>query len=193
MLEINIKIFENILHFSSAVWHLPRDFFDIAIESLNKAKRLKKHSDNPIFWGPWDLTLPGLRSWAGLGVPLPNVWWGPHETKAAALEHPLYSGRWGLSLFPEWSRIEWIWLETTCPDCRAKESHLSENVSWNPSISVNGFTNEVGTKVCKMSLVLGQCDCDDLHTCTLWGGCKFPEVGQSCGVESVGTPVMSSG
>ena len=43
------------------------------------------------------------------------------------------------------------------------------------------FTNEVGTKVCKMSLVLGQCDCDDLHTCTWWGGASSLKLGKAVG------------
>ena len=39
MLEINIKIYLKITHiFSSVVSHLPRDIFDLAIESLNKVK-----------------------------------------------------------------------------------------------------------------------------------------------------------
>ena len=29
--------------FSSAMWHLPREIFDIAIKSLNEVKRLEKH------------------------------------------------------------------------------------------------------------------------------------------------------
>ena len=42
MLEINIKRYLKIIHiFSSANWHLPREIFDLAIENLNKAKRLK--------------------------------------------------------------------------------------------------------------------------------------------------------
>ena len=44
MLEINIKRYLKITHiFSSAMCHLPREIFDLAIESLNKVKRLKKH------------------------------------------------------------------------------------------------------------------------------------------------------
>ena len=44
MLGINIKRYLKITHiFSSAVWHLPREIFDLAIESINTAKRLKKH------------------------------------------------------------------------------------------------------------------------------------------------------
>ena len=43
MLEITIKIYLEITHiFSSAVWHLPREIFDLAIESLNKVRRLMK-------------------------------------------------------------------------------------------------------------------------------------------------------
>ena len=42
MLEINIKRYLEIIHiFSGATWHLPREIFDLAIESLNKVKRLK--------------------------------------------------------------------------------------------------------------------------------------------------------
>ena len=42
MLEINIKRYLKIIHiFSSAKWHLAREIFDLAIENLNKAKRLK--------------------------------------------------------------------------------------------------------------------------------------------------------
>ena len=42
MLEINIKTDLKITHiFSSAVWYLPREIFNLAIESLNKV-RLKK-------------------------------------------------------------------------------------------------------------------------------------------------------
>ena len=37
------KILENNPHISSTVWHLLREIFDIAIESLNKVKRLKKN------------------------------------------------------------------------------------------------------------------------------------------------------
>ena len=44
MLEIKIKRYSKITHiFSSAMWHLPRETFDLAIESLKKVKRLKKH------------------------------------------------------------------------------------------------------------------------------------------------------
>ena len=43
MLEINAKRYFKITHiFSSAVWHLPREIFDLAIESLNEVRRLKK-------------------------------------------------------------------------------------------------------------------------------------------------------
>ena len=43
MLEINIKRYSKINHiFSSAMWHLPREIFDLAIESLGKVKTLKK-------------------------------------------------------------------------------------------------------------------------------------------------------
>ena len=44
MLEINIKRYLKLTHiFSSAMWNLPREFFDLATESLNKVKRLEKH------------------------------------------------------------------------------------------------------------------------------------------------------
>ena len=44
MLEINIKTYLKLTHIiSSAMWHLSRDIFDLAIESLNKVKRMKKH------------------------------------------------------------------------------------------------------------------------------------------------------
>ena len=40
MLESNIKKYLKITHvFSSAIWHLLREIFDSAIESLNKVKR----------------------------------------------------------------------------------------------------------------------------------------------------------
>ena len=40
MLEINIKGYLKITHiFSSAMWHLPREIFDLPIESLKKVKR----------------------------------------------------------------------------------------------------------------------------------------------------------
>ena len=43
MLEINIKRYLNISHLlSSAMWHLLREIFDLAIENLGKVKRLKK-------------------------------------------------------------------------------------------------------------------------------------------------------
>ena len=43
MLEINIKRYLKITHiFSSAMWHLPREIFNLAIESLNKLD-WKKH------------------------------------------------------------------------------------------------------------------------------------------------------
>ena len=43
MLEVNIKRYLRITHiFSSAVWHLPREIFDLAIGSLSEARRLKK-------------------------------------------------------------------------------------------------------------------------------------------------------
>ena len=43
MLEISIKRYLIITHiFSTVVWHLPREIFDLAIEILNKVKRLKK-------------------------------------------------------------------------------------------------------------------------------------------------------
>ena len=42
MLEIKIKRYSKITHiFSSAMWHLPRETFDLAIESFNEVKRLK--------------------------------------------------------------------------------------------------------------------------------------------------------
>ena len=44
ILEINIKRYLKITHiFSSEMWHLPRETFDLAIESLNKVRRLKNH------------------------------------------------------------------------------------------------------------------------------------------------------
>ena len=44
MLEINIERYLKATHiFSSAVWHLPREIFDLAIKSLNKVRRLKIH------------------------------------------------------------------------------------------------------------------------------------------------------
>ena len=46
MLGINIKRYLKITHiFSSAVWHLPREVSDLAIERLNKVRRLKKQGD----------------------------------------------------------------------------------------------------------------------------------------------------
>ena len=43
MLEISIKSYLKITHiFSSVMWQLPREIFNLAIESLNKIKRLKK-------------------------------------------------------------------------------------------------------------------------------------------------------
>ena len=42
MLEINIKRYLKITHtFTTAIWHLPREIFDLAIESLNKVKDWK--------------------------------------------------------------------------------------------------------------------------------------------------------
>ena len=38
------QTFENNPPIFSAVWHLPREIFDLAIESFNKIRRLKKHS-----------------------------------------------------------------------------------------------------------------------------------------------------
>ena len=38
------NIFENNHIFSSTTWHLPREIFDLATESLNKLRRQKKHS-----------------------------------------------------------------------------------------------------------------------------------------------------
>ena len=44
MLEISIKRYLKIAHiFSNAMCHLPREIFDLAIESLNKVKTLKIH------------------------------------------------------------------------------------------------------------------------------------------------------
>ena len=44
MLEISIKRYLKIAHiFSNAMCHLPREIFDLATESLNKVRRLKKH------------------------------------------------------------------------------------------------------------------------------------------------------
>ena len=43
MLEINIERYLQITHiFSSAMWHLPREIFNLAFESLNKVD-WKKH------------------------------------------------------------------------------------------------------------------------------------------------------
>ena len=43
MLEINIKSYLKITHiFSSVMWQLPREIFNLAIESLNKVKRPKQ-------------------------------------------------------------------------------------------------------------------------------------------------------
>ena len=44
MLEINIKRYLKTHIFSSAMWHLPREIFDLAIESLDKIGRLIEHS-----------------------------------------------------------------------------------------------------------------------------------------------------
>ena len=42
MLEISIKRYLKITHiFLSAMWHLPREIFDLAIESINKVKTEK--------------------------------------------------------------------------------------------------------------------------------------------------------
>ena len=42
MLEIDIKRYSKITHiFWSAMWHIPREIFDLAIESLNKVSRLE--------------------------------------------------------------------------------------------------------------------------------------------------------
>ena len=44
MLEINIRRCLKITHlFSSVMWQLPREIFDLAVESLSKVKRLKNH------------------------------------------------------------------------------------------------------------------------------------------------------
>ena len=44
MLEISVKIYLKITHiFSSAVWHLPKESFDLAIENLSEVRRLEKH------------------------------------------------------------------------------------------------------------------------------------------------------
>ena len=44
MLEISIKTYLKMTHvFSSAVWHLPEEIYGLAIESLNKVRRLQKH------------------------------------------------------------------------------------------------------------------------------------------------------
>ena len=46
MLEINIKRYLKITYvFSSAMWHLPREIFDLATENLNQVKRLKKNTE----------------------------------------------------------------------------------------------------------------------------------------------------
>ena len=43
MLEIDIKIYLKITHiFSRTMWHLPREIFDLATESFNKVRKLKK-------------------------------------------------------------------------------------------------------------------------------------------------------
>ena len=43
MLEINVKRYLKLTHiFSNALWHLPRKMFDLAIEILNKVRRLKR-------------------------------------------------------------------------------------------------------------------------------------------------------
>ena len=44
MLEISIERYLKITHiFPSAMWRLPREIFDFAIESLNKVRSLRKH------------------------------------------------------------------------------------------------------------------------------------------------------
>ena len=44
MLEINIKRYLKITHiFSSAMWHLQKEIFDLSTENINKVKTLKKH------------------------------------------------------------------------------------------------------------------------------------------------------
>ena len=49
MLEMNIKRYLKITHiFSSPVWLLPREIFDVAIESLNSVKILKKNNTEVI-------------------------------------------------------------------------------------------------------------------------------------------------
>ena len=43
MLESNIKRYLKITHvYSSAMWHLPREIFDLTTESLNKVKKTEK-------------------------------------------------------------------------------------------------------------------------------------------------------
>ena len=78
MLEINIKRFMKITHvFSSAVWHLPREIFYLAIKSLNKV-RLKKEK-NTGWWqrrkhlneklvSKWEINIKGILN------KIPCVW-----------------------------------------------------------------------------------------------------------------------
>ena len=47
MIEINIKRYLKITHtFSSAIYHLPREIFNLAIESPNKVRLKKKKKDD---------------------------------------------------------------------------------------------------------------------------------------------------
>ena len=56
MLETNIKKYLKITYiFSSSMWHLPREIFDLAIETLDKVRRLKKHGG----WLQWVKDLSG--------------------------------------------------------------------------------------------------------------------------------------
>ena len=82
MLEINIKRYLKITHiFSSAMWHLPRQIFDLAIESLSKvtAKSLQSCQTlcDPIDSSPPGSPVPGIlqaRTLEWVAIFFSNAW-----------------------------------------------------------------------------------------------------------------------
>ena len=89
MLEINIKRYLKISHiFSSAMWHLPRQIFDLAIESLNKIQFSLVQFSRSVM--SYSLPPHGLQH-ARPPYPSPTPGVYPNSCPASWLYHPTIS------------------------------------------------------------------------------------------------------
>ena len=83
IVEISIKRYLKITQtFSRAIWHLPREIFGLAIENLNKAKRLKKSQMVIAEWKhlKWEINIKDtLKTPCIWELNVHFKWWGLSE------------------------------------------------------------------------------------------------------------------